>query len=72
MSGHTGVYWNKRTHKWTAKITFKNKAYYLGSYTRFEDAVKARQKGEEMHEDFLQWYYSNHHSKAAGQAKQEK
>lgn len=61
MSGYTGVYWNKRTHKWTAKITFKNKSYYLGSYSLFEDAVKARQKGEEMHDHFLQWYYTEYH-----------
>ena len=57
-SGYNGVYQNKRTGKWAAQITFKGKTYFLGSYTKKEDAVKARQRGEEMYEDFLDWYYS--------------
>lgn len=56
-SGHTGVYRNKKNGKWVAQITFKRKTYNLGSYERIEDAIKARQRGEEMHEDFLRWYY---------------
>ncbi len=56
-SGYTGVYRNKRTGKWTAQITFQKKTYYLGSYAALEDAVKARRQGEELHEDFLDWYY---------------
>lgn len=56
-SGYTGVYQNKRTGKWTAQITFKGKTYYLGSFENIEDAVEARQQGETMHKDFLQWYY---------------
>ena len=58
QSGFTGVYQNKKTGKWTAQITFKKKTYYLGSYDKIEDAVKARKRGEEMHDDFLEWYYS--------------
>lgn len=57
QSGCTGVYLNKRTGKWTAQITFKRKSYYLGSYDKIEDAVKARRRGEELHDDFLNWYY---------------
>ena len=56
-SGHTGVYQNKKNGKWVAQITFKRKTYYLGSYGKIEDAIKARQRGEEMHDDFLEWYY---------------
>lgn len=56
-SGYKGVYRNKKNGKWVAQITFKSKTYYLGSYERLEDAVKARQRGEEMHDDFLEWYY---------------
>lgn len=56
-SGYTGVYQNKRTGKWVAQITFKRKTYYLGAYAKKEDAVKARQQGEEMHDDFLEAYY---------------
>ena len=56
-SGHTGVYQNKKNGKWVAQITFKRKTYYLGSFEKIEDAVKARLCGEEMHDDFLEWYY---------------
>ena len=71
QSGCTGVYQNKKTGKWTAQITFKRKTYYLGSYDRMEDAVKARRRGEEMHDDFLAWYYSSYKKEpAAGEGKQ--
>ena len=59
-SGYTGVYQNKRNGKWIAQITFKKKTYYLGSYEKIEDAVKARLRGEEMHDGFLEWYYKAH------------
>lgn len=59
-SGYTGVYQNKKNGKWMAQITFKKKTYYLGSYDKIEDAIKARQRGEEMHDDFLEWYYQRH------------
>ncbi len=57
-SGYTGVYQQKATGKWAAQITFKGKTYFLGAYDRIEDAVKARKSGEEMHDEFLEWYYS--------------
>lgn len=57
-SGHTGVYRQKRTGKWAAQITFQRKTYYLGAYDTMEDAVKAREKGEEeIHNKFLRWYH---------------
>ncbi len=56
-SGHKGVCQNKKNGRWVAQITFKGKTYYLGSYKKLEDAVKARQRSEEMHDDFLAWYY---------------
>ncbi len=59
-SGYTWVYRTKRSGKWIARITFKNKDYHLGVYDQIEDAVKARQRGEEMHEDFLAWYYKEY------------
>lgn len=62
-SGYTGVYRQNKTGRWAAQITFKNKTYYLGAYDKLEDAVKARKKGEEMHDDFLEWYYSTHPKK---------
>ncbi|MCD7864380.1 MAG: transcriptional regulator [Lachnospiraceae bacterium] len=56
-SGFTGVYQNKKSGKWIAEIVFQGKMYYLGCYENKDDAVKARQRGEEMHLDFLDWYY---------------
>lgn len=60
QSGFTGVYQNRKTGKWIAQITFKGKTYYLGSYSEKEEAVKARRRGEEIHDDFLEYYYSLH------------
>lgn len=68
-SGHTGVYLDGKQGKWIAQIGFKGKTYYLGSYADKQEAVKARQKGEEMHEDFIKWYYTQHPS---GQRLEEK
>jgi len=59
-SGYTGVYRAAKTGKWQAQITFKEKTYFLGSYEKLEDAVAARKRGEEMHEEFLEWYYNEY------------
>lgn len=59
-SGYTGVYQNKKSGRWIAQIGFRGKMYYLGSYEKIEDAVRARKCGEEMHEEFLEWYYSSY------------
>lgn len=56
-SGYTGVYLDKRTGKWVAQITFKGKTYRLGAFEEIQDAVAARKRGEEMHDEFLEWYY---------------
>lgn len=57
-SGYTGVYLQKRTGRWAAQITFQGKTCFLGSYTHIEDAIKARQRGEEeTHDKFLEHYY---------------
>ena len=53
-SGVPGVDWRASSGLWRASICFKGKRYYLGSYARFEDAVKARKRGEEeLHDKFL-------------------
>lgn len=59
-SGHTGVYYDKRTQKWAAYINFKKKRYWLGRYNKLEDAAAARCNAEEMHENFLKRYYNEH------------
>ena len=55
-SGYNGVYRNKKIGKWAAQITFKKKTYYLGCYSDLQDAVEARKRGEEMYDNFLEWY----------------
>ncbi len=53
-SGVPGVDWRPAKHMWRASICFKGKRYYLGSYSNFEDAVRARRLAEEnMHDRFL-------------------
>lgn len=59
-SGVRGVYYNRKRGKWIAQIMFKGKCYYLGGYDKIEDAAKARARGEEMFDDFLEWYRSEH------------
>lgn len=59
-SGYTGVYRRSKSGKWQAQITFRKKTYYLGSFEKLEDAVKARKLGEEIHDNFLEWYYTEY------------
>lgn len=47
-SGARGVYWDRRSEKWRARLRFKGKNYSFGTYTSFEDAVEARKKGERL------------------------
>lgn len=57
LSGVRGVYYTSETGRYTARIKFKGKSYYLGSFYNLEDAVKARQKGEEeLFGPFLEKY----------------
>lgn len=60
-SGHNGVYWNKKSQKWIAQIGFKGKTYYLGTYSKIDDAIKAREQAEDrIYGEFLDWYYETH------------
>lgn len=45
-TGCKGVYYIRG--RYTAKIVFQKKAYYLGSYDRYEEAVAVRQAAEEL------------------------
>ena len=54
-SGVPGVDWLSKKQRWRASICFKGKRRYLGSYEKFEDAVRARKRGEEeYHDKFLE------------------
>lgn len=57
-SGYRGV---SQVHgKWQARIAFKKKNYYLGTFANIEDAVKARKRAEEeLFEPFLKQYTEN-------------
>lgn len=57
-SGVRGVYKNKKTGRWCAQITFRGKTRYLGSFDTLREAKLARERGEEMFEDFLNAYDS--------------
>ena len=55
-SGYNGVYFNKKRGLWIAQITFQGRTRYLGAYGRLLDAVKARQRGEEIYDKFLEQF----------------
>lgn len=62
-SGVPGVEWVSAKGLWRATICFKGRRHYLGGYSKFEDAVKARKRAEEeLFEPFL----AEHDQKAAG------
>ena len=46
-SGCRGVYWHKRQKTWVVRLVFNGKHMNFGSFSSFEDAVKARQRAEE-------------------------
>ena len=53
-SGVPGVDWRASKGVWRASICFKGRRVYLGSYGRFEDAVRARKRAEEeLHDSFV-------------------
>lgn len=54
-SGHIGIQMIDENH-YRALIGFQGKRYYLGTYATLEEAIKARQRGEQMHLDFLEKY----------------
>ena len=57
-SGCTGVIATK-DGRWIARIQFKKKRYALGTYDKYEEAVKARKRAEEeLFEPFLLEYYN--------------
>lgn len=56
-SGKTGVWYDTSRDLWCAEITFRRKKYFLGRFSRLEDAIKVRQEAEEqIFGSFLEWY----------------
>lgn len=48
-SGTMGVRWSKRAKKWVACIYLHGKPRHLGSFSEYDDAVRARKKAEVDH-----------------------
>lgn len=48
-SGVRGVFFNRRSGKWRATLKFQGQDHYLGEYIKIEDAIKARQRAEELY-----------------------
>lgn len=48
-SGILGVWWDKAQKRWHTKIGFRNKIYWLGSFVKKKDAVKARKDAEKKY-----------------------
>lgn len=57
-SGCVGVQYDKTTNKWDSSITVNKKVIYLGSYTSFEEAVKARKEAEKKYQKEFSYDYS--------------
>ncbi len=54
-SGVRGVYYESKFDRWRAQIIFQKKRYYLGTFKKKEDAIKARQVAEdELFAPFLE------------------
>jgi hypothetical protein len=47
-SGCRGVYYDKHSGMWRARLKFKGKLMNFGSYKNFDDAVKARKDAEQQ------------------------
>ncbi len=54
-SGQTGVYWNRRSSKWSAMIRVNRELLGLGYFTDKQDAIAARQAAEVRY-----GFHSNH------------
>lgn len=59
-SGHTGVYFDKKSQKWQAYINYKKKRYYLGFFKDKEAAIRARKEGEaRIHDPVIMEHFQN-------------
>jgi len=47
-SGYKGVIWRNDIKKWRAMIKINYREVYLGCFKKIEEAVEARQRGEEL------------------------
>ena len=52
-SGKTGVWFTKRTGKWTASITHELQREHLGNFDSLQEAIKAREEAELKYYGFI-------------------
>lgn len=57
-SGVTGVDWQKKRHKWRARIQVNQKEIHLGEFKELEDAIKARKAAEQKYFGEFSYDYS--------------
>jgi hypothetical protein len=55
-TGYKGVYFRKKDGKYTAKIEFQGKRYFLGSGTKEEAIILRKTAENELYGNFLEWY----------------
>lgn len=57
QTGVRGVYYDKKSGKYRARLRFRRKIYDLGSFNNLDDAIQARKKAEnEIFVQFLEAY----------------
>lgn len=56
-TGVMGVYWNKKTNRYTANITINKKTKHLGTFMTLDAAAKARKEAERLY-----GFHENHGS----------
>ena len=61
-SGVTGVYWDKSVQKWLVRVYENGREIRLGYFDNFDDAVIARQKGEDKY--YGEYSYNNSRKRA--------
>ena len=47
-SGTTGVFWNKTTERWHARLKYGGKEYHLGTWQSFNYAARMRKQIEDL------------------------
>ena len=57
-SGYAGIY--RKNNQWAARIQYKGKRYYLGTFEKLEDAVSVRKEAEEKIREICTEEYLNH------------
>lgn len=53
--GHIGIH-KISENRYQANIGLQGKRYYLGTFSTLDEAINARQRGEQMHLEFLEKY----------------